>query len=128
VTDNEIAMLKTGLDLLRSAIEAIRSGLQLYHEAKRDNDEEKIEIAQERIVAAERDISLAEAQLAVQLGYRLCRCTFPPQIMTKVGIQLRGDGPEYEEVDVHRCPACRAHDAQGGYLRTGNRRVFVVIP
>ncbi|MCK4842148.1 MAG: hypothetical protein KAT04_09750 [Methylococcales bacterium] len=34
-----------------------------------------------RITQAEKDINLAESSAAKDLGYSLCKCTFPPQIM-----------------------------------------------
>lgn len=37
--------------------------------------------ATEQIEAAEKALRASEAELAKGLGYRLCRCTFPPQIM-----------------------------------------------
>jgi hypothetical protein len=36
---------------------------------------------EEQIAKAESQLKTAEAQIAKALGYRLCRCTFPPQIM-----------------------------------------------
>ena len=41
-----------------------------------------IEAALER---AERDAQLAEVQIARALGYKLCECTSPPQIMLSIG-------------------------------------------
>lgn len=35
----------------------------------------------EEIAKAEKALQLKEADLAKSLGYQLCRCTFPPQIM-----------------------------------------------
>ena len=39
----------------------------------------------ETITAAERELALSEAAMAKELGYQLCQCTFPPQIMLFTG-------------------------------------------
>jgi hypothetical protein len=40
-----------------------------------------------KIEAAEKTLALAEASTAKDLGYELCLCTFPPQIMLLVSPQ-----------------------------------------
>jgi hypothetical protein len=44
-----------------------------------------------RIADVERALKLSEAKFAQSLGYKLCRCTFPPEIMTWI---------EREQADV----------------------------
>ncbi|GEM77006.1 hypothetical protein [Vibrio sagamiensis] len=41
---------------------------------------------------------MAEAQIAQALGYQLCKCTFPPQIMLSVGYR------DFEE--AFECKLC----------------------
>ena len=74
-----------------SAVEAIKNALglfltaiQLAREAKKGLPEgpEKKSVEQS-LEAAERSSKLAQAQIAQALGYELCKCTFPPQIMLK---------------------------------------------
>ena len=58
---------------------------------------------------AEQAVRLAEAQAARQLGYPICRCTFPPQIMLM------------KEPDRYSCPGCgRIHDPTPTIVETGS--------
>lgn len=52
------------------------------------DSEQKADIAQ-KLEVAERSLALAEANAANALGYELCRCAFPPQIMLNVGSNRR---------------------------------------
>jgi hypothetical protein len=47
------------------------------------------------IIKAEKDLALAESSTAKELGYDLCKCTFPPQIMLY-------DNPSTNNI----CPRC----------------------
>jgi hypothetical protein len=53
----------------------------------------KADDAQRQIERAEQALKLSEAELAKALGYKLCECTFPPQIMLW-----------NEQEDAHICP------------------------
>ena len=59
---------KTALDILRGVQAELPKG-------------EKADKAQKQIDQAADAIKKSEAELAKGLGFRLCRCTFPPQIM-----------------------------------------------
>lgn len=59
---------KTALDLIKGAIGFLPKG----------EDQQK---AQEQVREAESALQLSQASAAKTLGYRLCKCTFPPQIM-----------------------------------------------
>jgi hypothetical protein len=59
---------KAGIEALKSAWNLLPRGM------------EKDELAG-KIAEAEQAIERADAKLAKELGYKLCRCTFPPQIM-----------------------------------------------
>ncbi|MGZ5011531.1 MAG: hypothetical protein ACXV74_11275 [Methylobacter sp.] len=50
----------------------------------------------EKIESAERELALSEATAAKDLGYELCQCTFPPQIMLFTGKK------QYQ----YQCPRC----------------------
>ncbi len=63
-----LAAAKTALDLFKSIRAELPKG------AKADQ-------AQAEIEKAEQALALSEAELAKALGFRLCRCEFPPPIM-----------------------------------------------
>ena len=56
--------------------------------------------AQEKMDEAAESLAFAETQLAKALGYHLCQCTFPPQIMLSIGRH-----PEYGE-EIFKCRKC----------------------
>jgi hypothetical protein len=85
--------LKSALALFRDAISVAKGAKDLLPSGKdRDTVEQSLE-------AAERATKLAEAQVAKALGYRLCQCTFPPQIM--LSKEYVGESERFE------CPNCR---------------------
>lgn len=59
---------KTALELLKAAIGVLPKGV------KREEIEAKVHIAEEAL-------RKSDAKAAKDLGYQLCTCTFPPQIM-----------------------------------------------
>ena len=61
----------------------------------------KADESQEQIERAENALKAAEAQLAKELGYQLCQCTFPPQIMLSTGRHPVHDN------EIFKCPACQ---------------------
>jgi len=63
-----IRLSKEAIDLARSAWTLLPKG------EKRDEAERKLH-------AAEEALKRSDAALAQKLGYQLCQCTFPPQIM-----------------------------------------------
>jgi len=57
----------------------------------------------ESLLHAKKASDLAEIQIAEALGYELCKCTFPPQIMLSQGYtEVRDD---YSEEYI--CPRCK---------------------
>ena len=74
---------KDGLDFLRAALSLLPKG------------EERDE-AERQLLAAERALKRSDAALAQKLGYQLCQCTFPPQIMLW-----------REQEKITRCEGCR---------------------
>lgn len=77
-----ISAAKSALDIIK----AIRSELPKGAEADK---------AQQRIEEAESALQNSKAELAKSLGFKLCQCTFPPQIML-------WDKAERKKI----CPAC----------------------
>lgn len=86
--------IKSGFDMLRAVIESFKSAKDLLPSSP------ELEKVGEQIALAEREIQLAEAQIAQSLGYKLCKCQFPPVPMLKD----RTD-PDIN-VDVYKCSHC----------------------
>src|SRR5207237_9425043 len=79
---------KDTLDLVRAAWSLLPKG-------------EKRSEAEHKLHAAEEALKRSDAALAQKLGYQLCQCTFPPQIML------------WKETQKHAaCSNLRAHDSQ----------------
>jgi hypothetical protein len=76
---------KTALDILK--------GIQSELPKSEQSDK-----AHEQIAKAETSLQLSQAELAKALGYKLCRCAFPPPIMLWKKDQR-----------VHVCPDCGDH-------------------
>ena len=89
----DIEALKGAFSLLGSAIGLAKRAKDLLPEGP-----EKKAVEQ-NLEEAERGSKLAEAQIAQALGYMLCKCTFPPQIMLKTG-HSRAHGDHFQ------CPRC----------------------
>jgi hypothetical protein len=53
------------------------------------------DIAQRKIEEAESALDISRAQLAKRLGFKLCQCSFPPQIMLLKAAERK-----------HVCPSC----------------------
>lgn len=89
--------VKVGLSLFGQALGLVKQTNDLLPDSK---DKEAIEKTLEE---ADKAVKLAEAQIAQVLCYKLCKCTFPPQIMLSNG---------YKEVDYSQqeefiCPLCK---------------------
>ena len=99
----------SAIESIKNALSLFVTAIQLAREAKKGLPEgpEKKAVEQS-LEAAERSSKLAEAQIADALGYLLCKCTFPPQVMLKTGYS-REHGEHYQ------CPACgHTWPPQGG--------------
>ena len=94
-----------------SAMESVKLGLSLFSEAiglaKKTHDllpeSDDKEAIGKSLEQADKASKLAEAQIAQALGYELCKCTFPPQIMVSNGYKL--DSHMHKEEYI--CPACK---------------------
>jgi len=88
--------VKIGLSLLGDSIGLIKKTKELLPEG---DEKEAIEAS---LIQADKAAKLAESQIAQALGYKLCQCTFPPQIMLSQGYkQLK----HHNEEDFI-CPKC----------------------
>jgi hypothetical protein len=85
-----IQALSEGLKLVIGAISALKQAKDLLP------DGSEKDAAAKALEQAEQQFRIAEAQTAQGLGYPLCKCTFPPQIML-----LTDQAGEY-----YRCPKC----------------------
>jgi hypothetical protein len=58
------------------------------------------EAAKSRLLEAEKALRVSEVQLAKALGYKLCQCTFPPEIM------LVTSRNNVLDIDIRTCAKC----------------------
>jgi hypothetical protein len=98
--DTFLRLSKDALDLLKSALPFLPRGKQ------RDDAETKLK-------AAEKSLAESKAELAQKLGYKLCQCTFPPQIML---------WQESQKAEVCPNPNCGRTIARPGPAAIGPRR------
>ena len=80
-----------GVSVLSSLVSTIKSVIDILPKKEK-------EIASRKLAEAEEKFKIAQTQIAKGLGYELCRCTWPPQIMLYAG--------EAEYGEKFRCPAC----------------------
>jgi hypothetical protein len=93
------------LEAFNSGITLLRGALGLIRDVREELPPDKRKAVDQALEQADKATSIAEAQIAKALGYQLCQCTFPPQIMLFVGYD---DHATYrEEAAVHQCPRCR---------------------
>ncbi|HYL31983.1 MAG TPA: hypothetical protein VEU53_02390 [Stellaceae bacterium] len=86
---------------IKSSMDTIRSVLELFKDAKESLPDSTLKASiTESLGRADRGIRLGEAQIAQVLGYHLCQCTYPPQIMFGVGLTTLGD-------ERFQCPRCK---------------------
>lgn len=87
----DLKMFSEGISILSPLVSMIKSIVDML--PKREK-----EVASQKIIEVEEKLQIAEAQIAKVLGYEICRCTWPPQIMLHAG--------EAEYGEKFRCPAC----------------------
>ena len=90
--DIDWSQVKLAIDMFKASIGLVKDAKDLLP------DGTKKEAITKSLEEAERTAKLAEAQIAKSLGYHLCQCTFPPQIMLSIGYQ-----GTYEKF---KCPGC----------------------
>ena len=97
--------LKDAIAFFRDAIGLAKDANNLLNEGAQKDAVAKA------LSQAEHSAALAEAQIAQSLGYELCRCTFPPQIMLLVGRHPSPDKP------IYRCSTCGNQEPSEAKLR-----------
>ena len=98
MTDIDSAMesVKIGLSLFSEAIGLARKTQEILPES-----EDKVAIGKS-LMEADKAVKFAEAQIAQALGYNLCKCTFPPQVMLSKGYKETN----YTHQEEFVCPLC----------------------
>lgn len=95
---------------ITSALEHLKLGLSIFGESLglikkvRDllpNSKEKEEL-EKQILEVEKSAKIAEVEIARAFGYKLCKCTFPPQIMLSVGYSKS----EHTTEEEFKCSKC----------------------
>jgi hypothetical protein len=89
--------VKVGLSLLGEAIGLAKKAKDVLP------DSENKEAITRSLDEADKASKLAEAQIAQALGYTLCKCTFPPQVMLSKGYKEA----DYAQVEEFICPLCK---------------------
>lgn len=85
----DIESFKTAFELGSQALSMLKSVKDML-----PNSPQK-EVAAQKISEAEKAFKIAEAKVAQELGYPLCKCTWPPQIMLATQKNFR-----------FKCPKC----------------------
>lgn len=100
--------LKAVFDSLRSAIGLVRDARDLT-----EPNAMQTRAIEDALQTAEKAAKIAEAEIAKALGYELCKCEFPPNIMLAVGYHNeRGGG---RKGPVYECPKC-GQDTAGPWM------------
>jgi hypothetical protein len=99
VDSMDLQSLQSGLGLLRGALDSIKALNDLLPKSSKRNEVEL------KLQEAERQVALSESQIAQSLGYKLCKCTFPPQIMLSGGV--------LHEQENFVCPKCNKYSVRG---------------
>lgn len=84
---------KEGILMIQSAVSVIRSVKDFFPKGSKSQELE------DALTKAENKLKLSEATFAKDLGYPLCKCTWPPQIMISIG--------EVDYGQKYKCPGCK---------------------
>jgi hypothetical protein len=110
-----VAALKPTFDALRSAMGLLKDAKELLP----PGDQREVAITQ-ALATAESTSQMAQAEIAKALGYELCKCEFPPNIMLTVGRHNERSG---HSGPVYECPKCGDNTAgPWTYIRTRHSR------
>ena len=96
--------VQTALSHMKLALEAGRSLFGLlteFQQALPDSDDK--DAISEAIGQTEKQFAIAEAELALALGYKLCKCAFPPAIMLENAAETTA---EASGKTLFKCPKC----------------------
>jgi hypothetical protein len=82
------------IEYFTTALSLARHALGLVKDAKDVLPDSKKPAVEAAIQQADQAFKIAEAQAAEELGYHICKCTWPPQIALR------------DPSGAHRCPKC----------------------
>lgn len=102
-----VETLSTGIRVLKEVIGLTKDVKDLLP------DGEKKDLISQRLVDLEKKSGEAEAQIAKSLGYKLCRCTYPPQIMLSIGYNKGG----LEQFKCMKCDKIWPPDIDTSFLQ-----------
>jgi predicted RNA-binding Zn-ribbon protein involved in translation (DUF1610 family) len=89
------------LEAFTKGLTTLKEAIALVHSANDQLPAGKPRSAiQQKIEEAERAIQLGHATMGQSLGFQLCHCTWPPQVMTS------SDYSEETRVEQFTCPNC----------------------
>ena len=135
-----ISAVKAGFDTAKTAISIVKETIELLPNSR---ERQQIENA---LANASAKMTEGEASVAIGLGYTLCRCSYPPAVMLKVGTvpirhldafskgqalsQKPGPGGGMTgSIAVHECPRCGGTDLPGySFERTAPPRPNNIDP
>jgi hypothetical protein len=96
----DMSKIIEGLGIAKGAVELLKGAKDLLP------DSPKKKAAEQSLRLAEQTFRIAETEVAQELGYHLCECTWPPQIALR-----QPDG-------LRRCPGC-GRDTNEDYRSSG---------
>lgn len=111
-----MGQLKAGLEMLRATVGLVKDVRDVLPAG------EQREAITSAIEQSTKQLQIAEAQIALGLGYELCRCQFPPTIMLLAG-HLSGRGSPPRVGPVYECPKC-GHNTSLPFNFERSRSVF----
>jgi hypothetical protein len=85
----DLKLFSDGVSLLASVVSTVKSAIDILPKKQKNSALQKLREAEEKL-------QVAQARTAKALGYEICRCAWPPQIMLHAG------DTEYGE--KFRCP------------------------
>jgi hypothetical protein len=89
------------LEAFTKGLTTLKEAISLIHEANDQLPEgEPRHSIQQKIAEAERAIQVGHAAMGESLGFQLCHCTWPPQVMTSNAYS------EETRVEQFTCPNC----------------------
>ena len=87
----DLKIFSDGISSLGTVVTTVKSVIDMLPHREKEE-------ASRKLLEVEEKLQVAEAQIAKGLGYELCKCTWPPQIMLHAG--------EAEYGEKFRCSAC----------------------
>ena len=88
----DLAAFTTAITLFKEALSMVKKVKDFLPDSPQKEEAEKT------LAKADESFKIAETQAAQELGYTLCQCTWPPQIMLSIGYD--------DDVEEFQCPKC----------------------